>query len=249
VAHIVLNKVSVNLPIFNASTRSLKNRLIGLGTGGRIVQEGRNHTFVEALVDVSIDLRDGDRLGIIGNNGAGKTTLLRVLAGVYQPSSGTIERSGRVATLFDISTGMDVESTGYENIFLRGLYMGLSPSEINALTPQIAEFSDLGDFLEMPVRTYSAGMQMRLAFAVATSVTADILLLDEWLTVGDAAFMHKARERMDEVVGQSNILVVASHDLHLIANTCNKALVMQRGHVGMLGDTAAVLEDYRLAAA
>ena len=248
-AHIILNKVGVNLPVFNASTRSLKNRLIGLGTGGRIVQEGRSHTFVEALVDVSFELGDGDRLGIIGNNGAGKTTLLRVLAGVYQPSSGTIERSGRVATLFDISTGMDHESTGYENIFLRGLYMGLSPSEITAITPRIAEFSDLGDFLEMPIRTYSAGMQMRLAFAVATSVTADILLLDEWLTAGDATFMHRARERMEEVVGQSNILVVASHDLGLIESTCNKALVMQRGHVGIMGDTAAVLDTYRLAAA
>jgi len=249
VAHVILNNVSVNLPVFNASTRSLKNRLIGLGTGGRIVQEGRNHTFVEALVNVSLELHDGDRLGIIGNNGAGKTTLLRVLAGVYQPSGGTVERSGRVATLFDISTGMDLESTGYENIFLRGLYMGLSPSEIAALTPRIAEFSDLGDFLEMPIRTYSAGMQMRLAFAVATSVTADILLLDEWLTVGDATFMHKARDRMEEVVGQSNILVVASHDLGLIESTCNKALVMERGHVKMLGDTAGVLKAYRLAAA
>jgi ABC-type polysaccharide/polyol phosphate transport system ATPase subunit len=248
-AHLILDRVCVNLPVYNASTRSLKNRLIGLGTGGRIVQDGRNHAFVEALVDVSLELRDGDRLGIIGNNGAGKTTLLRVLAGVFQPTSGKIDRSGRVATLFDIVTGMDLESTGYENIFLRGLYMGLSPSEITALTPQIAEFSELGDFLEMPIRTYSAGMQMRLAFAVATSVTADILLLDEWLTVGDASFMHKARERMHKVVGQSNILVLASHDLGLIENTCNKAIVMQRGHVASMGAPSEVLESYTAAAA
>ena len=248
-AHLVLDKVGVKLPVYNAKTRSLKNRLLGLGTGGRIVQEGRHHASVEALADISISLHDGDRLGIIGHNGAGKTTLLRILAGVYQPSTGQIERSGRVAALFDISTGMDPESTGYENIMLRGLYMGLSPSEIGALTPQIAEFSELGDFLEMPIRTYSSGMLMRLAFSVATSVTADILLLDEWLTVGDAGFVSKAKERMNEVVGQSNILVLASHDLSLIAKVCNKAVVLQRGHVDMIGPTVEVLEKYNLAAA
>jgi ABC-type polysaccharide/polyol phosphate transport system ATPase subunit len=139
---------------------------------------------------------------------------------------------------------MDPESTGYENIMLRGLYMGISPSEIRALTPQIAEFSGLGDFLSMPIRTYSSGMHMRLAFSVATSVTPDVLLLDEWLAVGDLTFVEKARQRMDDVMSKSSILVLASHDIHLISTTCKKVIVIEHGRIQMSGPTTDVLKEY-----
>ena len=243
-AHLRLTDVTVHLPIYSARTRSLKSRLVQMGTGGRIVSESGQHTFVEALAGITLNLSDGDRLGIIGHNGAGKTTLLRVLAGVYQPASGTLDRAGRVAPLFDISVGLDPESTGNENIVLRGLYMGLQPAEIRALAPAIAEFSELGDFLDMPIRTYSSGMQMRLAFAVATSIGTDILLLDEWLSVGDVTFVDKARERMRQVVGRSNILVLASHDLDLIAKTCNQAVHLEHGRVRALGGVDEVIAGY-----
>jgi lipopolysaccharide transport system ATP-binding protein len=179
---------------------------------------------IKALSNVTLQLKDGDRLGIMGPNGAGKSTLLRTLAGVYLPTSGTIEVRGRVASLIDISLGMDGEATGFENIRMRGIMMGLSLKQIKLMEEEIAEFSGLGDFLHMPIRTYSTGMHMRLGFAVSTAVDADIILMDEWLSVGDSEFIQKAEKRLEYCIGRTSFLVIASHSEELIQKTTNQIL-------------------------
>ncbi|WP_367066292.1 ABC transporter ATP-binding protein [Oryzisolibacter sp. LB2S] len=227
-ACIYMEGVSVRFPIYGAGASSLKKTLVASVTGGRIGKE-TGVTVVQALNDISIELRSGDRLGLVGHNGAGKSTLLRTIAGIYEPSAGTLVREGSVASLIDPSLGIEPDATGYENIVLRGLVMGLSKNQISTLTPEIAEFSGLGDYLDMPVRTYSTGMAMRLAFSISTSVQADILLMDEWLSVGDAEFTNKAEQRMRDVVSRSGILVLASHSPDLLARECNKIVHLEHG--------------------
>src|SRR6266702_6265993 len=183
---------SVDFPIFDAKTRSLKKAVLGK-VGGKIGTD-QKAPIIEALHDITLSLREGDRVGLVGHNGAGKTSLLRMLAGIYEPTSGSLRSSGRITSLLDVTLGMDHEATGYENIMIRGLIMGASKQQMRDLTDSIAEFSGLGDYLTMPVRTYSSGMVLRLAFAIVTSVEADVLLMDEWLSVGDADFVLKAEE-------------------------------------------------------
>ena len=187
--------------------------------------------MVEALRDVTLDIQAGDRVGLVGHNGAGKTTLLRLLAGIYEPTAGSFRTQGRVTSLLDLTLGLDYEATGYENIVLRGLILGASKAEMLRLTPSIAAFSELGDYLDMPVRTYSSGMVLRLAFAIVTSVHADILLMDEWLSVGDAAFVEKAEKHMMDFVGKADILVLASHNAKIIEDLCNVIVEMEHGSV------------------
>jgi ABC-2 type transport system ATP-binding protein len=247
VASIKLENVSVSFPVYSASTRSLKNRLIQSATGGQIRADtvSQRISVVQALQDINISLDDGDRLGLIGHNGAGKTTLLRVLGGIYEPNSGRIEIQGTTVPLFDIALGMNQESTGYENIILRGLFLGLPRKKIYAMMDEIAEFTELGDFLDLPIRTYSAGMQMRLAFAVSTSVVPDILLLDEGIGAGDAAFLHKARERLKRFTERVSIIVLSSHSEDLVRSMCSKSLLMEHGRVVFAGSTDEALEHYR----
>ncbi|MDK1020497.1 MAG: ABC transporter ATP-binding protein [Candidatus Hydrogenedentes bacterium] len=243
-AFIQLDGVSVDFPLYSGASRSLKKRLLHLGSGGRIGRDAGDRICVQALHNVSFRLEDGDRVGVVGLNGAGKTTLLRVLSGVYEPSSGRVARDGQVAALFDVALGMDAEGTGYENIILRGMLLGLSRSQIDSRVDKIAEFTELGDYLAMPVRTYSSGMLLRLAFAVCTSVEPEILLLDEWIGVGDARFLEKARSRLEDFVGRSRIMALASHSNDLIRQVCNKAVLMHRGGVAAFGAVDEVLEQY-----
>lgn len=242
-----LRGVCVSFPIYSASNRSLKNRLLSTRTGGAIRTAASSHkvTLVEALKDIDLHIEQGDRLGLVGHNGAGKTTLLRVLAGIYEPNCGTVEINGRAVPLFDISLGMDPESTGYENIVLRGLFLGLSRREIRSRIDEIAEFTELGEFLDLPIRTYSAGMKMRLAFAVSTSVAPEILLLDEGIGAGDAAFLEKANKRLDEFTRQVDIIVLSSHSEALVQRMCPKSVLMEHGCIVAVGDTNTVLEHYR----
>ncbi|RYH22492.1 MAG: ABC transporter ATP-binding protein, partial [Alcaligenaceae bacterium] len=212
--------LTVEFPIFNASHRSLKKRVLNSATGGRIAGDAGQRVSVRALEDINLEFKPGDRVGLLGHNGAGKTTLLRVLSGVYPPSSGKLEVRGRIAALTDISVGIDGEATGFENIFLRGVVMGMTTREINEKMDDIAEFSELGEYLNMPVRTYSSGMQLRLAFSVSTSIDADIILMDEWLSVGDASFNKKASARLEQMVANSSILVMASHQEDVINRLC-----------------------------
>lgn len=193
-------------------------------TGGKIGRNVSNQVAVTALDNLSLKLDSGDRLGIMGPNGAGKSTLLRVIAGIYEPTQGSVEVQGRIASLINITLGMELEASGYENIRMRGVMMGLSLKQIKSLEEEIADFTELGPYLNMPIRSYSTGMHMRLGFAVSTAVPADILLMDEWLSVGDEAFNIKAEKRLEAYVKKSSILVIASHSESTINKLTNKVL-------------------------
>lgn len=229
-ARISLQNVSVHFPIYGAGANSLKKTVAASVSGGRFGKE-TGFTVVQGLRDINLELKNGDRVGLIGHNGAGKSTLLRTLAGVYSPAAGTLIREGRVASLIDPGLGIEADATGYENITLRGLVMGLSKREIDRLAPSICEFSGLNDYLAMPVRTYSTGMAMRLAFAISTSVQADILLMDEWLSVSDAEFRAKAEKRMKEMITGAGILVLASHSPKLLEKECNMIVHLDQGRI------------------
>jgi ABC-2 type transport system ATP-binding protein/lipopolysaccharide transport system ATP-binding protein len=239
-----LRDVSVDFPIYDASSRSLKKSVMNRGTGGRLCADARNRVWVQALRDVTVTLNDGDRVGLIGHNGAGKTTLLRVLAGVYEPTRGTVIREGRVVPLFDVSLGMDMDSTGYENIILRGLFMGEMPDTMKAKFDDIATFTGLGDYLDMPVRTYSSGMRLRLAFAASTCIVPEVLLMDEWVAVSDIAFLDHAETRLRALVNRSALMVLASHSDAIIRQHCDKALLMHQGCVVGFGPVEEMLDRY-----
>ena len=242
-AHIVFDHVCVDFPIYNAKNRSLKNTVMQAATGGK-VSFGAEGTIIRSLDDVSFTLKDGDRVGLVGHNGAGKSTLLRALSRVYEPTSGYAQIEGEIGSLVDISLGIDAEATGRENIFIRGALLGLRRKEIENRFDEIVDFSELGSFVDMPVRTYSSGMHLRLAFAVATIIRPEILLMDEWLSVGDASFNAKAESRLTELVQSSRILVIASHSRELIEKTCNRALWFEHGRLKMDGTPQEVCRAY-----
>lgn len=243
-ARLQVDHVSLSLPVFNFDGYSLKKQLVRLGTGGRLQREAR-HLVVQALSDVSLDFRQGDRVGLVGHNGAGKTTLLRVLAGVYRPSTGRVTVEGRLVPLISAGIGISSEATGYENIVLSGLYLGLSKREIEARVDEIAAFTELGDYLAMPTHSYSAGMLTRLTFAAVTSVDPDILLMDEVIGAGDASFQEKALNRFDALIGRTKILVLASHSESWIRRACTSAVLMGEGRILDVGPTDRILADYR----
>jgi ABC-type polysaccharide/polyol phosphate transport system ATPase subunit len=240
-AHIVLRNVSVTFPVLSFRDRSLRSRFVNAVT---LRREAPRPHIVSALNDVNLDIHAGDRVAIIGANGAGKTTLLRVLAGIYHPTAGNVDVLGRCLSLFDLSAGFDEEATGYENIMRRGLVIGARRADIDAKRAEIAEFTELGDRLDLPLRTYSSGMMLRLIFAVATAVEGEIVLLDEWIGVGDQQFRKKARQRLDEIVARAGILVLASHDVDLIKSTCNRAILLEEGRVTAVGPTDDILQRY-----
>ena len=234
----------MDIPIFNAKGRSLTSRILEAATGGKLDADPHGMVLVRALANVNLELKDGDRIGLIGNNGAGKSTLLRVLSGAFVPTSGTAITEGSIGSLIDISLGINPEASGTENIFIRGALLGLSKSEVNAKLEEIVEFAELREFIELPVRTYSSGMQFRLAFAVSTIVRPEILLMDEWLSVGDESFKVKASERLTTVVDTSKILVLASHSRELLEKVTNKVLWLEHGEVKMFGSSTEVLSEY-----
>jgi ABC-2 type transport system ATP-binding protein/lipopolysaccharide transport system ATP-binding protein len=237
---LTLSGVTVDFPIYSGGSRSLKKTLVSIGTGGRI-ERGAGRVSVQALKDISLRLGHGDRLGIVGHNGAGKTTMLRTMAGVYEPTLGRVRATGRVSTIFDFALGLDFDATGYENVTLQGMLLGLSRRGIMALSDEIAAFTDLGDYLDMPIRTYSAGMLTRLAFATATATEPEILLMDEWIETGDAEFFHKAEERLRGLIARAGILVLASHNVALIRNYCTSAVWLEHGALKMTGPVDDVL--------
>ena len=226
---ITLQNLSIRFPVYGADQRSLKKHLARIAIGGRLGKTGGSSPVVSALNDVSFELRAGDRLALVGPNGSGKTTMLRVLAGVYSPDDGSLETVGKIASLLDLTLGLQPTATGFENIYLRGLIAGLTKAQIQEKTDEIAAFSGLGAFLGLPLKTYSSGMLARLAFAVATSVDADILLMDEWIAVGDADFRLAARNRLLGLIEKSHIMVLASHEMSLVKGLCNKFLHLEHG--------------------
>nr|WP_315527340.1 ABC transporter ATP-binding protein [uncultured Achromobacter sp.] len=243
-ASIVFDKVCVDFPIYNASARSLKKRLFQVATGGQISANSSGRVIIRALEDLTLTIKDGDRVGLLGHNGAGKSTLLRLLSGVYEPSSGRAEIKGEIGSLIDVSFGIDPEASGRENIYLRGALLGLTRAEIKAKLDEIIDFSELGDFIDMPVRTYSSGMHLRLAFSVSTIIRPEILLMDEWLSVGDEGFRVRAEARMNELVESTHILVIASHSRELVRDTCNRAIWLEHGKIKMDGTPEEVTQAY-----
>lgn len=229
-AEIVLNHLNLDFPMYGVAVRTVKGAIRSV-IGGNVSYNKQGISSVRALDDISFRLQPGDRLALTGHNGSGKTTMLRVLAGIYEVAPEMLQVKGRVVPLLDVSFGIDPESTGYENIVLRGLLLGLSHREIRAKTEEIAHFSDLGAFLDMPVRTYSSGMMVRLGFAVSTCIEADILLMDEWLTVGDADFMHKAESRLNELVRKTPILVIATHAPELVERVATREIRLEHGRI------------------
>ncbi|KHO30521.1 galactan export ABC transporter ATP-binding subunit Wzt/RfbE [Corynebacterium minutissimum] len=233
----------VDFPIFDAKSRSLKKAMLSTA-GGSIGKNDQNVVMVEALKDINLHLREGDRVGLVGHNGAGKTTLLRLLSGIYEPTRGAADVRGRVAPVFDLGVGMDPEVSGYDNIIIRGLFLGQTIKQMKAKMDEIAEFSELGDYLSMPLRTYSTGMRVRLALGVVTSIEPEILLLDEGIGAVDAAFMAKARVRLQDLVKRSGILVFASHSNDFLAQLCDTALWIDHGQIRSVGEVSDVVGEY-----
>lgn len=237
-----LKNVTVDIPVFNSQGRSLKKRILRAATGGKIGFSGSGVTFVKCLKDISVTIKSKERVGIIGHNGAGKSTLLRVLSKVYEPTSGEATIQGSIGSLIDISLGIDSEATGLENIFLRAALLGIPRKKVIKELDNLIEFTELGNFIDMPVRTYSTGMHLRLAFAVSTMISPEILLMDEWLSVGDLSFQKKAETRLSSLIDRSNILVIASHSRELIESTCDRALWLGHGEIKMDGPAKEVCQ-------
>ena len=242
-AKLVLDNVSVSFPVFNAKGRSIKNSLINSMTGGRI-SKSSGSVSVQALNKVSLILGEGDRIGLLGHNGAGKSTLLRVMAGIYEPTEGSAVAEGRITSMFSPNIGVSMEATGWENIETRGILLGLNAAEIEQLKSDVAVICGLGAFLDMPVRTYSSGMQMRLAFSVSTSMYPEILLLDEAILAGDAGFIAMARKRLDRLIEDANILVLASHSQTILRQLCNKGALLNKGYLTLYDDVDDMIEAY-----
>ena len=222
----------MDFPIYGMNdSRSFKKSLLNIATGGVLAKDAGNRLVVRALDGLNFEFHEGDRVGLIGHNGSGKSTLLQVLAGIYEPACGELLVYGKVTSMLGISLGLDGEETGLENIYLRGRLMWFNRYQIDAMVDGIADFAGIGDFLHLPMRTYSSGMAMRLAFAIATSVDADIILMDEWLSVGDADFIDKANARLTTLVNNARLVVIASHDHGMIQDQCNIVMTLDHGKI------------------
>ena len=243
-SYIFLKNVTVDIPIYNSQSRSLKKTFMGFASGGRIGLSEKGFSIVRSLSNITLQIEDGERVGLLGPNGAGKSTLLRVLGGAYIPTNGEAIIGGKIGSLIDVSLGIDSESTGIENIYLRAALLQIPKKIVDEHIDSIIAFTELGEFINMPVRTYSSGMNMRLAFAVSTMIRPDILLMDEWLSVGDLNFQKKAEERLNELIKRSSILVIASHSRQLIEKCCTRAVWLENGNIKMDGAANSVCASY-----
>lgn len=240
---IKLDHANVDFSIYNARSRSLRNDLMKRVGGhiGRSTKDDR--VVIHALRDINLHLTEGARVALVGHNGAGKSTMLQLLSGVYEPSPGSAYIEGKVSSLLNLSVGMDPERTGRENIILRAVFLGMSVAQAKALVPEIAEFSELGPFLDLPMRTYSSGMSMRLGFGVSTAVQPDIILMDEMISVGDVRFAAKAKARLQAMMDRAGILVMASHSSATLRQYCNRALWLKEGRIIADGPLEEILEQ------
>ncbi|MCX6462969.1 MAG: ABC transporter ATP-binding protein [Pseudonocardiales bacterium] len=238
-----IRDAAVDFPVFDAKTRSLKKAVLGRA-GGRIGTDTKV-PIIQALRDITLSLRQGERVALVGHNGAGKSTLLRLMSGIYEPTRGRAQVIGKVAPVFDLAVGMDPEISGLDNILIRGLFLGMTRKQMEARVDDIAAFTELGDYLDMPLRTYSTGMRVRLALGVVTSVDPEILLLDEGIGAVDAEFLAKARDRLKELVERSGMLVFASHSDEFLADLCSTAIWMEHGTIKEHGPLRDVLHHYK----
>lgn len=239
---ICLRDVNLHYAALVFKERSLKSLVVNCFKKRKLTNDVKD---VHALKNINVDIRGGERIGLLGHNGAGKSTFLRTVAGLYPISSGELKVEGEVRSLFDLSLGFEQDATGRENILYRGLLLGLSPSFMHEHAKKIIEFADLGEFIDYPIKTYSAGMQVRLAFSISTSVGGNILLLDEIIGAGDAKFMSKAKQRIAQLIDQADILVLASHDFHTLNSLCQRGLVFYRGEVVFDGQISDAVNNYK----
>lgn len=239
-ARIELTDASVTFTVRPHKKVSLKEYLVR----GLFRQSVNPAVSVHALSGINLSARDGDRVGVIGHNGAGKSTLLKLLAGIYPPTQGSREVEGKICSLFDISLGFEPEASGWDNITYRAYLQGETPATLKGKIQEIADFTELGDFLDLPVRHYSAGMLMRLAFSIATTIEPEVLLVDEVLAVGDLSFQHKAQARMTEMMDSAPVMVIVAHDLTTIRRICTSVLWMEHGQVRMQGPPDEVIDAY-----
>jgi ABC-type polysaccharide/polyol phosphate transport system ATPase subunit len=230
-AEVRLEDVTVRYPIYGAEATSLRREIIDVSIGGLLSRKSRTTVEVTALKDVSVHLENGDRLGLVGHNGSGKTTLLKTIAGIFAPDSGTVSVTGRISTVFGLGAGLVPELTGYENIRRMLTLTGSTFDEAEGFIPDIESFTDLGSFLNVPVRTYSAGMTTRLLFGVATAVHPEVLLIDEVFGAGDADFQIKAQRRITDLVERASIVVLASHASDIIDRFCNRRILIEHGRI------------------
>lgn len=229
--YIDIKSLSLEFELYDSSKQSLKKKIIHKAVGGFIEHKDSKKTIIKALNNIDLKINSGDRVGILGHNGSGKSSLLQVIAGIYEPTSGKIDQHGTLTALIDINQGLDFEATGYENILLKGILHGYSLNEIKKNLNSIIEFSGLGDFINMPIKNYSTGMVLRLAFASSTFKNRNIFLLDEWLSVGDDDFLKKCELRLSELIKDSDILVFATHDTNLLNRVCNKYVRLESGKI------------------
>lgn len=241
--HVTAFNISVDFPLYHSDNRSLKKTLLG-ATAGRFGRDHKHRPVVQALRGISFTLRSGDRLGLIGSNGSGKTTLLRALSGIYQPANGSLSMEGRLTSLLDQGQGMNTDLTGRENIRLRGYFLGMPKADIARLEADVEDFAEIDQFMDLPVRNYSSGMVVRLAFALATAIHPEILLMDEWILAGDAAFMEKAKCRVEAMVRHADILILASHSSSIIVEWCNRLIWLEQGKIKADGKPLEVLAQY-----
>ncbi len=239
-AQLTLEDISLHFQIRHKHFATLKETVLRRFFG----RAAPSASKVVALDQITLTIREGERVGIIGPNGAGKSTLLKVLAGVYPPTAGTLHVEGRISSLFDIFLGFEPDATGWDNIYFRGYLQGETPRSIRSKLQSIAEFSELAQFLDMPVRYYSAGMAVRLAFAIATAVDPEILLIDEVISVGDRSFQPRARKRLDEMMARARLIVMVSHDLTLLQQLCTRIIWMEKGRVRDMGPPQEMIQAY-----
>jgi lipopolysaccharide transport system ATP-binding protein len=238
--HILAEAVSIEFPLYHIGARSLKKRILA-SSPLRLRQDESSRIVVAALRDLDFHIKAGERVALVGHNGAGKTTLLRTLAGVYEPVAGRLEVAGTIGALIDPSAGMDPNATGRENIILRGLFRGLDEAESGVLAEEVGAFSGLAEFLDVPVRTYSAGMSVRLSFAMATVMDPEVLLMDEWFMAGDADFLDRAKAKIEGLVTKAEVMVLATHDMAIVRQWCTRAIKLDAGRIVADGTVAEVL--------
>jgi lipopolysaccharide transport system ATP-binding protein len=243
-ARIDVQSLRIEFPLYHGQSRSLKKTMLAAAKGRRLQQNSQHRMVVEALRDVSFSLGPGERLGLVGHNGAGKTTLLRALAGVYEPVGGRVQIQGSLNALLDPNQGMNMELTGRENVALRGRFHRMNNAGILDLQEDVRAFAELGDFFDLPVRIYSSGMVVRLAFAMATAIRPQVLLMDEWFLAGDASFRVKAQERLESMVRGADILVLSTHIPDIVRSWCTRVIWLEDGHVRADGPANEVMDAF-----
>ncbi len=236
-----LTGVTLDYTIYSVRAQSLRNLAMNMAVGGKLYRNQGDVTVMRAVSNIHIEAEEGDRIALVGHNGSGKTTLLRLIAGIYAPTQGTVEVRGSMTSMLALGAGMDMDATGLQNIRKMGAMRMIPKKVIDGRIDAIAEFSELGHFLQLPVKTYSSGMLMRLMFAVATEFDSDILVMDEWLSAGDAGFVAKATARMETFVDRAKILIIGTHSFGLVDRVCNKVCVLENGAAVFYGS----VEDWQ----